>query len=613
MVDIPGIDARDSQSDGAHSHSDRLIADARARLLEYAPTHALDELLAKTLEEAETLSGSAIGFYHFVSPDQNSLTLQNWSSRTKELCTAEGRGPHFPIESAGVWAECVQARAAIIHNAYAALPNRRGLPEGHVDLVRELVVPVMRQGLVRAVLGVGNKPTDYGLADAMAVEKLADLAWDIAEAKIAQEDLRLAVERFRTIADSTYDWETWDAPDGTFLYVSPSCERITGHTAAEFLADPSLLPGITHADDRPRLVEHLRAGADEDREEDLSIEFRIVKPNGERRWISHLCTPVYGEHDELQGRRASNRDITDRKLAEDRIARERRLLGQVESVAHVGSWRIGLGKRELSNEAARILGFESAPADGDVFEAVRAVVHPDDRELFEGPSVRALLSDGIRSTDFRIVRPDGTVRWVSTEGRVELGEDAEPIAINGILQDVTERKNSEELRIERFVEDANADSLTGLLNLRGFGLVAEQSIAIAERAGQSIGLLFCDFDGLKTINDTLGHLEGDRALKDTASVLESTLRSADAIARIGGDEFVVLAVGSGDEDMAYLNERLQSGFKLFNSTNDRPYQLSVSVGAASSEPGVACRLDDLRMAADSNMYAEKRRRLGGVR
>jgi GAF domain-containing protein len=192
---VPGSGGSEASANSGSLLS-RSVLGARSRLLEYAPDHTLDELLEKTLDEAEALSDSVIGFYHFVDPDQVNLTLQNWSTRTKvEYCTADGKGRHYPIESAGVWADCVRARAPVIHNDYMSLPNRKGLPEGHAELVRELIVPVMRQGSVRAVLGVGNKPSDYDQADVEVVEQLADLAWDIAEAKIAQQECRQLEDR----------------------------------------------------------------------------------------------------------------------------------------------------------------------------------------------------------------------------------------------------------------------------------------------------------------------------------------------------------------------------------------------------------------------------------
>ncbi len=136
---------------------------ARLRLVKYASSHSLDELLQATLDEVEALTGSSIGFYHFLEADQRTLWLQAWSTRTlAEMCTAEGKGLHYDLDKAGVWADCISERRAVIHNDYSALPHRKGMPDGHADVIRELVVPVFRGDRLVAVLGVGNKPVDYG-------------------------------------------------------------------------------------------------------------------------------------------------------------------------------------------------------------------------------------------------------------------------------------------------------------------------------------------------------------------------------------------------------------------------------------------------------------------
>jgi len=164
----------------------------RLRLLQFANDHPLNELLTKTLDEVSALVNSPIGFYHFVEADQRTLSLQAWSTLTlQEFCTAEGKGYHYPITSAGVWADAVRQRRPIIHNDYANLPNRRGLPPGHALLIRELVVPILRQEQVVAILGVGNKPTDYSAADAALVSYLADVAWEIVERKRIEEEQTL--------------------------------------------------------------------------------------------------------------------------------------------------------------------------------------------------------------------------------------------------------------------------------------------------------------------------------------------------------------------------------------------------------------------------------------
>jgi PAS domain S-box-containing protein len=163
---------------------------ARLHLIQFSLTHSLAELLEETLNQAETLTGSLIGFYHFVDDDQENLTLQAWSSRTKaKFCKAEGEGMHYPIADAGVWVDCMYERKAVIHNDYVSLPHRKGMPEGHADVVRELVTPVFRGDKISAILGVGNKPEVYTETDIETVSLLADLAWEIAERKRIEDEL----------------------------------------------------------------------------------------------------------------------------------------------------------------------------------------------------------------------------------------------------------------------------------------------------------------------------------------------------------------------------------------------------------------------------------------
>ena len=138
------------------------VTQARLRLLQYATHHSLDELIEKTSNEMEALTDSRVGFYHFIDEDQEGLTLQNWSTRTQsEFCKAAGKGSHYPISQAGDWVDCFHQRRPVIHNDVASLAHPKGMPEGHAEVVRELVVPIVRGDKIRAILGVGNKPTDY--------------------------------------------------------------------------------------------------------------------------------------------------------------------------------------------------------------------------------------------------------------------------------------------------------------------------------------------------------------------------------------------------------------------------------------------------------------------
>ena len=161
-------------------------------LLQMVGNRLIEELLQLALDKAELLTESSIGFFHFVSDDERSLSLQAWSTNTKKnMCTALGEGLHYALDSAGVWADAARLHKAVIHNDYAALKDRKGMPEGHAEVKREIVVPVLRGNKVVAILGVGNKGTQYDEHDVRWVGIVADIAWDIVAKKIGEDERKL--------------------------------------------------------------------------------------------------------------------------------------------------------------------------------------------------------------------------------------------------------------------------------------------------------------------------------------------------------------------------------------------------------------------------------------
>ena len=149
------------------------------------------------------------------------------------------------------------------------------------------------------------------------------------------------------------------------------------------------------------------------------------------------------------------------------------------------------------------------------------------------------------------------------------------------------------------------DPLTGLHNRRGFLFLVEQQLKLAERNKSGMVLFFADLDGLKWINDTLGHEEGDKALIEATTVLKETFRASDIIARLGGDEYSVLTADITEENSEAFTARLQSLIDTRNKKENRRYRLSIRVGCSYYDPENPCSLDELMASADKLMYEQK--------
>ncbi len=172
------------------------------------------------------------------------------------------------------------------------------------------------------------------------------------------------------------------------------------------------------------------------------------------------------------------------------------------------------------------------------------------------------------------------------------------------------RRHLQERRVleEQLREMSLQDELTDLYNRRGFLTLADQQRKVSNRMLSSMFMLFCDLDGLKKINDDLGHAEGDRAIMEMGEILRNTFRESDIIARIGGDEFVILGFETDPNTAMDLIRRLDENMRFFNTTSGAPFRLSISIGRTTYDPESPVPLEDLVSRADAMMYEQKRRR-----
>lgn len=300
------------------------IMAARLRLMTFAQSHSLTELLRATLDEAEALTGSRIGFYHFLEADQRTLWLQAWSSNTvKNMCTAEGAGQHYPVDKAGVWVDCIHQGQAVIHNDYASLPHRKGLPPGHAPVARQLVVPVLRGGQISAILGVGNKPANYTDEDTKAVSALADLAWDIAVNKRSEEALRVSEDRYRRIVETAEEgvwmvdaqWKTTFANGRMERMLGCAPGQMLGRHIAEFMDEEGRQIAKSLAERRKR-------GINEEH------DFKFIRQDGTALWAIVSTNAFTDAKGTFSGALALVTDITERKRMEDDLRQRNREIAE---------------------------------------------------------------------------------------------------------------------------------------------------------------------------------------------------------------------------------------------------------------------------------------------
>ncbi len=290
-------------------------------------------------------------------------------------------------------------------------------------------------------------------------------------------------------------------------------------------------------------------------------------------------------------------DMTEQANLQNALRESEATLLRAQEVARIGSWRLDLrtGALTWSPEVYRIFGIDRKTAVS--YEAFLAAIHPEDREMVDA-AWHAALAGAPYHLQHRIL-VDNETRWVEERAQIEIDDEHRPIKAVGTVQDITDRKAAE-TRIEYL---AFYDPLTGLPNRALFMDRLRHELAAAERRDQHLALLFLDLDRFKDINDTLGHDAGDRVLVEVSRRFGDALREEETLARLSGDEFVVIASDSGKAAVR-IAERIAEVLETPITAGSQSFSVSASIGIAVF-PEDGRSVEALLKHADIAMYRAK--------
>ncbi len=427
---------------------------------------------------------------------------------------------------------------------------------------------------------------------------------DVSKRKAMENELWRAESRFRVLFNKAAIGIAIVDAAGRITESNQALEAMLGYAAKDVLGRH--FSDFTHPEDLVSDAELFRELLDQKRDS-YQMAVRFLKKDGGLVWGLLAVSVMRNVKGEPFYAIRMIEDITDRKRAEDAFIKSRNFyLSLIDELPNPIRRTDIDGKSDYFNRAW--VAFTGRTIGQEVGAAWMQNVHPEDIDRLKKLQLDTFKTRTPYVTEYRLRNYSGEYRWM-----VEFGRPFEDIdgSFGGYISscyDVQERKTFE----TTLQSISTTDDLTGLLNRRGFFSMAVQQLKVANRTKKGFLLFYVDLDGLKKINDTLGHPEGDLALVEAASVLREIFRESDIIGRLGGDEFAVLMLEhsiTSDEDRTILT-RISESIKARNSQPGRRYVLSISMGMKLYDPEHPCSMDELISRADSLMYKEKELKYG---
>ena len=423
---------------------------------------------------------------------------------------------------------------------------------------------------------------------------------DITKPKEVEKKLRKARKMFASLFNSSPIAALYHDEDGRILNINPYFTKTFGYTLKEIIGR-NIDEGMIYPENKLAEGEKLTKNG-------LTFtgisEYETVrkKKDGTLIYVVISASPVIIDG-QSKGTIVLYRDITERKKDEEVL-----LKSQQEFVSLFNSSPealVYLDEKgniiDINPRFTKLFGYALEEIkDKNINERF---IHPPDK-IKEGKNLHKIASSkGYFNYETIRKKKDGTLFPVLISGS-SIKIDGQIKGLTATYIDITERK-----RLEKKLEKlAHFDVLTGCY-ARGYGLsLFERQMKSAQRHKTSILLLYIDLDRLKDINDTFGHKEGDKVLKEAAKFFKSTLREVDIICRMGGDEFLLIFPDSSLNDVPLIKERITNKLKELNENLNKPYKISFSIGLSCYNPSNPLSIEELIKIADEKMYEEKKKK-----
>lgn len=424
---------------------------------------------------------------------------------------------------------------------------------------------------------------------------------DITDRTHAERAVSRTLHQLTAITDSLREMVWQRGTDGVMTFLSRGVEQLYGLNRDRVLADPALLVKAVHPDDRVRFEQAMATAVGS-----WSMRYRIIRADGDLRWIEESAILVEADGDQPSFTVGSLLDVTDRVEIEDLATQRNEILEALFSIRYLGILLLDSDQKIVrANRAfAQLSGYGEAALIGMPIEAVDELLSASDDH---SPDFGWLTAEDVQHR--RLVAKDGTHRWVAMEkqelpGMPIRGSTAHVgpstlVVVNDLtpVLDVTGELASQ----VRF------DQQTGALARAHFRERVRELFVRSDRTGEQFAVFWIDLDGFKTVNDTYGHRAGDAVLVEVAKRLHGATRGQDPIGRLGGDEFGILVSNVDSTDgLEQVCERVVAALREPIQALDGTLFVTASVGVAVA-PSDATDADVLMHNADTAMYECKAR------